>query len=151
MNLVCIANTLSFVCPIIINPKCGCILFIIDRTIPSFSPCMGYSISLNSFRRSVILRLVVSYSKSSFELFIGSEPEDKREIIGLTLQNLFLNQGKLEYKLQKTFDSIFEEADRLNWSTRWVDILTDEYIMQILNNCGEYEVVMKFSSFHVSA
>jgi hypothetical protein len=112
---------------------------------------MGYSISLNSFRRSVILRLVVSYSKSSFELFIGSEPEDKREIIGLTLQNLFLNQGKLEYKLQKTFDSIFEEADRLNWSTRWVDILTDEYIMQILNNCGEYEVVMKFSSFHVSA
>ena len=30
------------------------------------------------------------------------------------------------------------------WSPRWDDILTDDYIMQILNNCAEYEVVMKY-------
>ena len=62
--------------------------------------------------------MLLELASRSYELFIGSEPEEKREIIGLTLQNLFLNEGKLEYTLQKPFDSIFVEANRLNWSEK---------------------------------
>jgi hypothetical protein len=49
----------------------------------------------------------------SFELFTGSEPDEKREIIQMALQNLSLNDGKLEYTMQKPFDSILKSAESL--------------------------------------
>jgi len=49
---------------------------------------------------------------------MGSEPDDKREIIQLTLQNLSLNHGKLEYTLQKPFDSIFYTTKSLKWGIK---------------------------------
>jgi hypothetical protein len=63
--------------------------------------------------------LLLELASRSYELFIGSEPDEKREIIQLTLQNLSLNRGKLEYTLQKPFDSIFKSAEGLIWGERW--------------------------------
>lgn len=64
--------------------------------------------------------LLLDLASRSYELFIGSEPDDKREIIQLTLQNLSLNHGKLEYTLQKSFDSIFVSAKSHKWG-RWLN------------------------------
>lgn len=58
---------------------------------------------------------LLQLASRSYELFIGSEVDEKREIIQLTLQNLLLNKGKLEYTMQKPFDSIFKTADSLTW------------------------------------
>lgn len=59
--------------------------------------------------------LLLELASRSYELFLGSEPDEKREIIQLTLQNLSLKEGKLQYTLQKPFDSIFKTAKSLNW------------------------------------
>lgn len=63
--------------------------------------------------------ITVSYllelASRSHELFTGSEPVEKREIIQLVFQNLWLNNGKLEYVMHKPFDSIFRTADSLAW------------------------------------
>ena len=67
--------------------------------------------------------ITVSYlldiASRSYELFIGSTVEEKREIIGLTLSNLFLDEGKLVYTLQSPFDSIFISCKSLTWGAYW--------------------------------
>ena len=50
---------------------------------------------------------------------MGSEPEQKRQIITLTLQNLTLKDGKLHYDLIKPFDSIFKTAESHEWGGQW--------------------------------
>lgn len=54
--------------------------------------------------------LLLDLASRSYELLIGSEPDDKREIIQLTLQNISLNHGKLEYTLQKRLIVSFTRA-----------------------------------------
>lgn len=71
--------------------------------------------------------MLLELASRSYEIFIGSEPEDKREIIGLTLQNLFLNEGKL--------DCIFETTDNLRWGPKWETIRTLEYIVNLVITC----------------
>lgn len=58
---------------------------------------------------------LLKLASRSYELFIGSEPEQKRELIQLVLLNLSLKDGKLCYEMQKPFDSIFLAADRSTW------------------------------------
>lgn len=55
------------------------------------------------------------------EIFLGSEPEGKKEIIAFTLQNLFLKDGKISYELQQPFDIIFETSGSLKWGG-WKDL-----------------------------
>lgn len=62
---------------------------------------------------------LLELASKSFELFTGSEPEEKREIIQLTLQNLSYKAGKIIYTMQKPFDSIFETSSSLNWGGWW--------------------------------
>ena len=59
--------------------------------------------------------LLLQLASRSKELFLGSEPDEKREIVQLIFQNLFLNQGKLEYIMNKPFDNIFKSAKGLKW------------------------------------
>jgi len=61
--------------------------------------------------------MLLDLASRSYDLFMGSETDEKREIIQLTLQNLFINDGKLEYTLQKPFDSIFKSALSLEWGS----------------------------------
>ena len=63
----------------------------------------------------IVISTVFSLARRAKEIFDSSEPDEKREIIQLTLQNLSLNDGKLEYTLQKPFDSVFETSKSLKW------------------------------------
>lgn len=63
--------------------------------------------------------LLLGLASRSYELFLGSEPDEKREIVQLIFQNLSLNQGKLEYTMNKPFDIIFKSAKGLTWGGRW--------------------------------
>lgn len=58
---------------------------------------------------------LLELASRSYEIFIGSEPEQKREIIALTLQNLKIKDGKLLTDWQKPFDSIFISTERHKW------------------------------------
>ena len=50
---------------------------------------------------------------------MGSEPERKRQIITLTLQNLEIKDGKLSYEWVKPFDSVFVSAKGHTWGGKW--------------------------------
>lgn len=55
---------------------------------------------------------LLELASRSYELFMGSEMEQKRELISLTVQNLSLKDGNIEYVMQKPFDSILAAKDR---------------------------------------
>jgi site-specific DNA recombinase len=61
---------------------------------------------------------LLELASRSQELFEGSEPEQKRQIITLTLQNLSIKDGKLCYDWIKPFDSIFMAKQRHTWGGR---------------------------------
>ena len=61
---------------------------------------------------------LLELASRSYELFIGSEPEQKRQIIELTLQNLRIKDGKLVYNWIKPFDSIFKANESHTWGGR---------------------------------
>ena len=63
--------------------------------------------------------MLLNLASRSYELFIGSEPEQKRQLIALTLQNLTIMNGKLHYEWIKPFDSIFNSAKSHEWGGRW--------------------------------
>lgn len=63
----------------------------------------------------ITVSLLLELASRSYELFLGSEADEKQEILRLTLQNLSLKEGKLQYTLQKPFDSIFKTAKSLKW------------------------------------
>jgi hypothetical protein len=72
---------------------------------------------------------------------VGSEPEQKRQLITLTLQNLEIKDGKLSYEWVKPLDNVFVSAKShtwgpsvdkfrtLNWSTIEVNIQSKCYIL----------------------
>lgn len=62
---------------------------------------------------------LLQLASRSKELFLGSESEQKREIITLTLQNLRIKDGKLCYEWQKPFDVIFKHKDGNTWGDWW--------------------------------
>ena len=68
----------------------------------------------------ITVSCILELAFRSNELFIGSKPEQKREIIQLTLKNLRIKDGKLLYDWQKPFDSIFISNERHAWGG-WVD------------------------------
>jgi hypothetical protein len=59
--------------------------------------------------------MLLELASRSYELFMGSEPEQKRQLITLTLQNLTIKEGKLCYDWIKPFDSIFTAAKSHEW------------------------------------
>jgi hypothetical protein len=62
--------------------------------------------------------LLLQLATRSKELFLSSEPDEKREIVQLIFQNLSLNQGNLEYTMNKPFDSIFKTGGSLKWGSQ---------------------------------
>ncbi len=51
-------------------------------------------------------------------LFMGSEVEEKRQLIKLVLQNLRLEDEKLLWDAQKPFDAILNVSDSQPWCAR---------------------------------
>lgn len=58
---------------------------------------------------------LLQLASRSYELFMGSEPEQKRQLIPLTLQNLEIEDGLLSYEWVKPFDSVFVSAKSHTW------------------------------------
>ncbi len=58
---------------------------------------------------------VLDLVNRAYELFIGSEVEEKRQLIKLVLQNLRLEDEKLLWDAVKPFDLILESSDRQQW------------------------------------
>jgi hypothetical protein len=58
---------------------------------------------------------VLDLVNRAYELFIGSEVEEKRQLIKLVLQNLRLEDDKLLWDAAKPFDLILESSDRQQW------------------------------------
>jgi hypothetical protein len=91
---------------------------------------------------------ILDLASRSYELFMGSETDEKREIIQLTLQNLFINDGKLEYTLQKPFDSIFKSALSLEWG-HLLDLFMNREI-KFTFNVDNIKKVLDYVEFPVS-
>ena len=58
---------------------------------------------------------LLELASRSHELFMGSEQEEKRLLLKMTLQNATLNGTIVDYDLKKPFDSIFSHAQSLTW------------------------------------
>ncbi len=58
---------------------------------------------------------VLDLVNRAYELFIGSEVEEKRQLIKLVLQNLRLEDDKLLWDAAKPFDLILNCSDRQQW------------------------------------
>ena len=55
----------------------------------------------------------------AYDLFISSEPEQKQQLLKMTLQNLKLDGKKIDFKLVKPFDQVFALTSRQSWYPRW--------------------------------
>ncbi len=53
---------------------------------------------------------LLQLASRSYELFMGSEPEQKRQLVTLTLRNLEIKDGLLSYEWVKPFDTVFVSA-----------------------------------------
>ena len=51
----------------------------------------------------------------AYDLFLSSEPEQKRQLIKITLQNLKLKGKKIDFELVKPFDQVFAFTSRQSW------------------------------------
>lgn len=63
----------------------------------------------------ITMGYIFELARQAYNLFLSSEMEERRQIINLVFQNLSLNQGNLEYTMNKPFDSIFKTGGSLKW------------------------------------
>lgn len=61
---------------------------------------------------------VVELTKRAHDLFVGSEVEEKRQLIKLLLSNVRIEGKNIVYNVQKPFDLILECSDRQAWCAR---------------------------------
>lgn len=66
----------------------------------------------------ITAKYVLELSNRAYELFMGSEVEERRQLINLVLQNLKLDGQKLVYDVRKPFDEIVKSNDRNEWLGR---------------------------------
>lgn len=58
---------------------------------------------------------LLELASRSYDLFLGSESEQKRQLLGLVFENLSVKDGNLYYIMVKPFDSIFKSASSHKW------------------------------------
>ena len=58
---------------------------------------------------------LLELASKAYELFKSSELDEKRELIQMALQNLYMKGEKVEYDVQKPFNKILEYASRSKW------------------------------------
>jgi len=51
----------------------------------------------------------------AYDLFMGSELAERRQLLTLVLQNLKLDGKKVLWELRKPFDLIVEATDSIKW------------------------------------
>ena len=63
----------------------------------------------------ITTKYLLELSSKAYDLFIGSEVEEKRQLIKLILSNVKLNGEKLVYEPQKPFDLLLECSENQVW------------------------------------
>jgi site-specific DNA recombinase len=58
---------------------------------------------------------LLQLANRAYDLFMSSEPYERRELLKLTLQNLILDGKKVIFELEKPFDKIFAFTNSENW------------------------------------
>lgn len=61
---------------------------------------------------------LLQLANKAYDLFVGSEIEEKRQLLKITLQNLTLEGKKVQFQVQKPFDTILLYANRQAWLRR---------------------------------
>lgn len=54
-------------------------------------------------------------AKRAYDLFMGSEVEERRQLVKLVLSNLKVEGKTIRYEAVKPFDTIINYADRQAW------------------------------------
>jgi hypothetical protein len=80
------------------------------------------------------------------ELFESSEPDEKREILKLLLQNCTMEGTSLRYDLKKPFDVLFDLGSRHIWLARWDDFRTFEQVRNSENLTELYKLSLRILS-----
>ncbi len=63
-------------------------------------------------------KYILDLTNRSYDLFVSSEVEEKRQLIKLLLSNVRLNGKNIDYDVQKPFDLMLECSDRQDWCAR---------------------------------
>ncbi len=58
---------------------------------------------------------ILNLAKRAYDLFLSSEPDIKRQLLKLVLQNCEINNGSLRYTLNYPFSTIFKYTKSHNW------------------------------------
>ena len=58
---------------------------------------------------------LLQLANRAYDLFMSSEPEEKRQLLKLTLQNLRIEGNSVEFELVKPFDKVFACTKRQSW------------------------------------
>jgi len=58
---------------------------------------------------------LLELANSAYELFLGSELDEKRQLLGFALQNATFDGEKLDFTLKKPFDTLALCSKRQNW------------------------------------
>lgn len=66
----------------------------------------------------ITAKYILELTNRAYEIFIGSEVEEKRQLLGLVLSNLRIEDEKVLYEAQKPFDTIINYADDQRWCAR---------------------------------
>ena len=74
---------------------------------------------------------LLKIANRAYDLFMSSEPDEKRQLIKMTLQNLKLNGKKIDFELVKPFDKVFAFTSRQSWLLPRMSVLgTVTYILK---------------------
>jgi len=63
----------------------------------------------------ITAKYVLELTDKAYDLFMGSEVEERRQLLTLVLQNLKLDGKKIVYDVQKPFDLMVKATDRNQW------------------------------------
>ncbi|MDP2649770.1 MAG: hypothetical protein Q8P10_02910, partial [bacterium] len=58
---------------------------------------------------------LLELANRAYELFLGSELDEKRQLLGFALQNATFDGEKLDFTLKKPFDTLALCSKRQNW------------------------------------
>ena len=58
---------------------------------------------------------IVTLANRAYDLFLSSEPDIKRQLLKLVLQNCEIDNGSLRYTLNYPFSAIFDCVKRSAW------------------------------------
>jgi len=70
----------------------------------------------------ITVDMLLNLASRAKELFLGSEPEEKRVLIQTTLRNLKMRDGLLCYEWNKPFDSIAKSKECNSWGGWLMDV-----------------------------